>query len=160
MVYLHQVVGQHYCIKCNVFTISLFWVLKWCHKNLNFWNYGIRWDILKEQHLKGLLVKNLHCRENCLRDTSPVLLSDWWLHTNPSKFDLVCNVMNWVNFRRICMESSEHNAPIKINPVGGGECGQGVGIWQILKFFDQIPQGGKQKVNQKCQKSPHPGGKI
>ena len=42
---------------------------------------------------------------------------------------------------------------------GGGECGQGVGIWQILKFFDQIPQGGKRKVNQKCQKSPHPRGK-
>ena len=29
-------------------------------------------------------------------------------------------------------------APINVNPVGG-ECGQGVGIWQILKFFDQIP---------------------
>ena len=42
----------------------------------------------------------------------------------------------------------------------GGPCGQGVGIWQILKFFDQIPQGGKRKVNQKCQKSPHPGEKI
>ena len=42
----------------------------------------------------------------------------------------------------------------------GGECGQGVGIWQILKFFDQIPQGGKRKVNQKCQKSPHPREKI
>ena len=50
-------------------------------------------------------------------------------------------------------------APINVNPVGG-ECGQGVGIWQILKFFDQIPQGGKRKVNQKCQKSPHPRGKI
>ena len=50
------------------------------------------------------------------------------------------------------------NAPINVNPVGGGggECGQGVGIWQILKFFDQIPQSGKRKVNQKCQKSPHP----
>ena len=24
---------------------------------------------------------------------------------------------------------------------------------------DQIPQGGKQKVNQKCEKSPHPRGK-
>ena len=32
---------------------------------------------------------------------------------------------------------------------GGGEYGQGVGIWQILNFFDQIPQGGKRKVNQK-----------
>ena len=42
------------------------------------------------------------------------------------------------------------NAPIKVNPVGGGgECVQGVGIWQILKIFDQIPQGGKRKVNQK-----------
>ena len=39
---------------------------------------------------------------------------------------------------------------------GGGGVRQGMGIWQILKFFDQIPQGGKRKVNQKCQKSPHP----
>ena len=56
-----------------------------------------------------------------------------------------------------------YNAPINVNPVGEGEgveCGQGVGIWQILKFFDQIPQGGKRKVNQKCQKGPHPRGKI
>ena len=50
-------------------------------------------------------------------------------------------------------------APINVNPVRGGECGQGVRIWQILKFFDLIPQGGKRKVNQKCQKSPHPRGK-
>ena len=42
---------------------------------------------------------------------------------------------------------------------GVGECGQEVGIWQILKFFDQIPQGGKRKVNQKRQNSPHPRGK-
>ena len=41
----------------------------------------------------------------------------------------------------------------------GGDFGQGLGIWQILKFFDQIPQPGKQKVNQKCQKRPHPRGK-
>ena len=39
------------------------------------------------------------------------------------------------------------------------EKGQGVGIWQILKFLDQIPQGGKRKVNQKCQKKPPPQGK-
>ena len=50
------------------------------------------------------------------------------------------------------------NAPINVNPVAG-ECGQGVGISQILKFLDQIPQGGKRKVHQKCQKSPHPRGK-
>ena len=36
---------------------------------------------------------------NCLRDTITVLL--WWLHTNPSKFDLVPNVMNWVKVTRI-----------------------------------------------------------
>ena len=42
---------------------------------------------------------------------------------------------------------------------GGGGGGQGGGILQILKFFDQIPQGGKRKVNQKCQKSPTPGEK-
>ena len=55
---------------------------------------------------------------------------------------------------------SDPKAPINVNPVGGGgECGQGVGIWQILKFFDQIPQGGKRKVNQKCQKSPTLGEK-
>ena len=41
-------------------------------------------------------------------DTSTALL--WSLHTNPSKFDLVPNVMNWVKIRRTCMESSQkHN---------------------------------------------------
>ena len=40
-----------------------------------------------------------------------------------------------------------------------GECGQKVGIWQSLKIFNLIPQGGKRKVNQKCQKRPHPRGK-
>ena len=49
-------------------------------------------------------------------------------------------------------------APINVNPVKR-ECGQGVGIWQILKFLDQIRQGGKGKVDQKCQKSSHPCGK-
>ena len=58
------------------------------------------------------------------------------------------------------MDSIELNAPINVNPVvgGGGGGGGGGGILQILKFFDQIPQGGKRKVNQKCQKRPHPGG--
>ena len=50
-------------------------------------------------------------------------------------------------------------APININPVWG-ECGQGVGISQILKFFDQIPQGGRRKVNQSVKKAPTPGEKI
>ena len=60
------------------------------------------------------------------------------------------------------MEKSMFYAPINVNPVGGGGggCGQGAGIWQILKFFDQIPQGRKRKVNQKCQKSPTPGEKT
>ena len=54
------------------------------------------------------------------------------------------------------------NAPINVNPVGGGggAGGHGGGIWQISEFFDQIPQGGKWKVNQKCQKDPTPGEKI
>ena len=52
-----------------------------------------------------------------------------------------------------------HLCTYQCKPHGGGEYGQGVGIWQILKFFDQIPRGGKRKVNQKCQKSPHPRGK-
>ena len=55
-------------------------------------------------------------------------------------------------------------APNNVNPVGGlgGEGGVRArnGIWQILKFFDQIPKGRKRKVNQKCQKSPTPGEKI
>ena len=54
-------------------------------------------------------------------------------------------------------------APNNVNPVGGlgGEGGVRArnGIWQILKFFDQIPKGWKRKVNQKCQKSPTPGEK-
>ena len=54
----------------------------------------------------------------------------------------------------------DRNTPINVNPVGGGGgAGEGEGIWQILKVFDQIPQGEKRKVNQKCQKSPHPRGK-
>ena len=57
--------------------------------------------------------------------------------------------------------SSVDNAPINVNPVGGGggSAGKGWGFDKFLKFFDQIPQGGKRKVNQKCQKSPHPVGK-
>ena len=41
---------------------------------------------------------------------------------------------------------------------GGGVRARG-GDLTNFKFFDQIPQGGKRKVNQKCQKSPHPRGK-
>ena len=59
------------------------------------------------------------------------------------------------------LEIQASYTPININHVGGGGgvsagCGQGVGIWQILRFFDQISKGGKRKVNQKCQKSPYP----
>ena len=54
------------------------------------------------------------------------------------------------------------NAPINVNPLGGGGggAGKGWGFDKFLKFLIQIPQGGKRKVNQKCQKSPHPRGKI
>ena len=54
------------------------------------------------------------------------------------------------------------NAPINVNPLGGGgggSAGKGWGFDKFLKFLVQIPQGGKRKVNQKCQKSPHPRGK-
>ena len=69
---------------------------------------------------------------------------------------LLLPLLSWTT----AFKSLSYYAPINVNPMGeGGECGQGVGIWQILKFFDQIPQGGKQKVNQKCQKSPNPRGK-
>lgn len=53
---------------------------------------------------KVYLPKTLaYCRANCLRDTCPVLRG--WLHTDPSKFDSVRNVMNWAKI----MESLEHN---------------------------------------------------
>ena len=32
-----------------------------------------------------------------------------WLHTNPSKFNLVLNVMNKGKIRKICIESTKHN---------------------------------------------------
>ena len=51
-----------------------------------------------------------------------------------------------------------YNAPINVNPGGGGVRARG-GDLTNFKFFDQIPQGGKRKVNQKCQKRPHPRGK-
>ena len=54
---------------------------------ITFWNYGICWDILK-----GLLAKNVHFRANCLWDISPVMLR--LLHTNPSKFAFVHNLIN------------------------------------------------------------------
>ena len=70
---------------------------------INFWNYGICQDILKEQWPKGLLTKNEHCRANCLWDRSPVMLRK--LHTNPSKFFGV----DPPKIRRVCMEFSEYN---------------------------------------------------
>ena len=39
-----------------------------------------------------LLAKNYYLGANCLWDISPVMLR--WLHTNPSKFDSVPNVMS------------------------------------------------------------------
>ena len=37
------------------------------------------------------------------------------------------NYRNYVIDKLTC-EIMENNAPINVNPVGGGECGQGVGI--------------------------------
>ena len=54
------------------------------------------------------LLKNKHFQiTNCLWDISSVML--WRFHINPSKFGLVHKIRNQVRFRRICMESSEHN---------------------------------------------------
>ena len=72
--------------------------------------------------------------------------------------DVLCEVSIWSTHflvQTVRIEPSKFNAPINVNPVGG-ECGQGVGIWQILKFFDQIPQGGRRKVNQSVKKAPTP----
>ena len=35
-----------------------------------------------------------------------------------------------------------------------------VGIWQILKFFDQIPQGTNERSIKSVKKAPTPGEKI
>ena len=70
-------------------------------------------------------------------------------HKNAHKFDTIVWRKEWNN---------AIYAPINVNPVRG-ECGQGVGIWQILKFFDQIPQGGKRKVDQSVKKPPPQGKK-
>ena len=59
-------------------------VLKCDVIKMNFWNYGICQDILKEQCPRGLLAKNEHFGANCLWDRNPVMLRK--LHTNPSKF--------------------------------------------------------------------------
>ena len=52
----------------------------------------------------------------------------------------------------------ETNSGKVSNAVPGGVRARG-GNLTILKFFDQIPQGRKRKVNQMCQKSPTPGEK-
>ena len=59
-------------------------------------------------------------------------------------------------------EAVKCNAPINVNPVGRGGGGMRArgGDLTNLKIFDQIPQGGKRKVNQKCQKAPTPGKKC
>ena len=59
------------------------------------WNYGICQDILKTATSKRPTCQKLAFRGNCLWDISPVML--WWLHTNPSKFDLGLNVsLDWI----------------------------------------------------------------
>ena len=41
------------------------------------------------------------------------------------------------------MHDVKNYAPINVNPVGGGECGQGVGIWQIFKSVKKAPNLGE-----------------
>ena len=42
----------------------------------------------------------------------------------------------------------EDNAPINVNPLGGGECKQRVGIWSKSKNFSQFPEGGEGYIRQ------------
>ena len=50
----------------------------------------------------------------------------------------------------------EDNAPINVNPLGGGECTQRVGIWSKSKNFGQFPDGGEGYIHQMKLKNPHP----
>ena len=84
-------------------------------QKLNFRNYGICSDIQKEHDKRGLLAKNRHFLTVWERDISTVTLC--WLHTNPSKFYSVPNVLNRVKFRRICMESTERNGANISEPI-------------------------------------------
>ena len=82
----------------------------------------------------------------------------------PFFFDLIWSwiLKFWLNFavkKWVAWATGAVLCTCQCKPRRGGECGQGVGIWQILKCFDQIPQGGKWKVHQKCQKKPPPQGK-
>ena len=80
-------------------------VLKWwCHKNLILEIMGFV-GIFWKNIWKAYLPKTSIAGQIVLEIIVP-FCSDWWLHTNPSKFDSVPNVMNWVKFRWICMESS------------------------------------------------------
>ena len=74
----------------------------WCHKKLNLWDFS-GYNLWKNKPT----CQKLLLRANCRWNTSPVM--PWWLHTNPSKFDSVHSMWNWVKFRKICMESTEQN---------------------------------------------------
>ena len=79
-------------------------VLKCDVIKMNFWNYGICQNILKEQCRRGLLAQNEHFAANCLWDRSPVMLRK--LHTNGHMESLGRPPKK---FRRACMEFSKHN---------------------------------------------------
>ena len=60
----------------------------------------------------------------------------------------------------ILIDFTLSNAPINVNPAGGGgggggECGQGAE--QLLKFYNQIPHGGKLTSIKSVKKSPNVG---
>ena len=67
-----------------------------------YWNHFSR-----SYENRSKLKLKLQFGANCLWDISAVMLR--WLHTNPSKSYLVPNLMKQAKFRRICMESSQHN---------------------------------------------------
>ena len=129
-------------------------------------SWSIGWDIFLALYSLGWIccflresgcILLLVCEKMCWCTKQLVIMPRWHSANLQLYFVKVKSIISKKNCQNTF--SSCINAPINVNPVGGGECGQGVGIWQILKFFDQIRQGGKRKVNQKCQKRPHPWGK-
>ena len=64
------------------------------------------------------------------------------------------------NAQNCSITGAESNAPINVNPVGGGEeCGQGVGIWKDFKIFWSNSPGWETKGQSKVSKKPPPQGK-
>ena len=71
------------------------------------------------------------------------IFNQWLLSSNGSyDKDIFCVWLIQSN----SLQADIGNAPINVNPVGGGgggQCGQGVGIWPRSKNSGQFPKGGE-----------------